>query len=167
MSKNSKLDSLLRGSLIDLADFVAKNNWRGREREVVSLFAFGFLVPRCQVGGPLQNPTQIGLDVAVPQLPGKNRKALVCKDLVLWEESAGTCWDKAGNATRTPIAILEWKAGTTNHSKHDELWLQAYSSNHRNFTGYAVSLNPKGMQTSLSVSLARNGVTNKSWICYP
>ena len=167
MSKIGSLDSLIRESLLALVEHVARHDWHGREREIVSLYAFGFLVPRCRPGGLLQQPTQIGLDVAVPQLPGEGRKALVCKDLVLWAEPEGTCWDKEGNATKTPLAILEWKAGTALNSRYDEEWLLEYSVMVKNFSGYSVSINPKGTQTTLSVSLARNGVINKGWICFP
>jgi hypothetical protein len=39
------LDKLIRDSLVKMARFNGRTGWRGREREAVSLYAFGFLVP--------------------------------------------------------------------------------------------------------------------------
>lgn len=64
----SELDAVIRESLIEFAGFVAQTGWWGREREAVSLFAFGHLVPRCRGTSPLKHPTQIGIDVAVQQV---------------------------------------------------------------------------------------------------
>jgi hypothetical protein len=166
MSKIDSLDSLIRESLLALAEFLSKNDWRGREREVVSLYAFGFLVPRCRAGGPLHDPTQIGLDVAVRQLAGEGRKYLVCKDLVLWGEPASTCWDESGEAVRAPMAILEWKARTNKINQHDEKWLLDYSKFVKGFIGYAVSINSNKALTSIMVSRANGGVLEKDWINY-
>jgi hypothetical protein len=161
------LDLLVRNSLLDLANFVSRTGWHGREREVVSLFAFGFLVPRCHPKGPLREPTQIGLDVAVAQITGPGRKAHVCKDLVIWPEPAGTCWDLPGGPTRKPLAILEWKARTDSMSDYDEAWLRAYSEKSPEFCGYAVSIYPRGTQTTLSVSRVKTGLLKRSWLRFP
>lgn len=150
-----------------MAESVSKSIWRGREREIVSLYALGFLIPRCDSKGPLRDPTQIGIDVAVPQIRATGRKALVCKDLVIWRESWGTCWDERGEGTRTPLAILEWKGRTTKKSEYDEEWLRKYSAQLEGFTGYSVSFNPKSENTTLRVSRARTGVLERDWLCFP
>jgi hypothetical protein len=129
------LDDLIRDSLLEFGAFVERTQWRGREREAVSLFAFGFLSRKCEPGGPLFDPTQIGLDVAVPQLPGPDRELHVCKDLVIWPHPAGTCWDETGAATRKPLAILEWKARTDRMSNYDEAWLIGFSASSPEFRG--------------------------------
>ena len=161
------LDMLIRDSLLDLANFVARTSWHGREREAVSLFAFGFLLPRCQPAGPLREPTQIGLDVAVAQIPGPGRKTHVCKDLVIWPEPAGTCWDTSGNPTKIPLAILEWKARTDLMCDYDETWLRDYTANALELCGYAVSINPGGPKTTLSVSRVNAGVIQRNWLRFP
>ena len=161
------LDNLIRDSLLDLTKFVARTNWRGREREAVSLYAFGFLVPRCRPDGPLSDPTQIGIDVAVRQLPGTGRKTLVCKDLVLWPTAAGTCWDENGQATRGPLAIIEWKARTKDLSNYDESWLLGFSAGRPDFLGYAVSLCPNGAQTTLAASQVRGRQLTRGWLRFP
>lgn len=61
---------------------------RCRERELVSRFAFGHLVPRCRPGTALFHPRQLGIEVAVPQRSGDGvrRQPDVCKDLVIWSD---------------------------------------------------------------------------------
>jgi hypothetical protein len=146
MSRFESLDSLIRESLIALAEWLnRRNEWHGREREVISLYAFRFLVPRCRKGSALHHRNQIGIEVAVPQLqtPGKRRKTYVCKDLVLWEEPYWTYWDAVKKEERYPMAIMEWKTGKTQNSTDDEEWLRRYSRKRKNFSGYSVSINLK------------------------
>ncbi len=156
------LEELIAESLREFTAFIIRTGWRGREREAVSLYAFGFLVPRCRPDGVLREPTQIGLDVAVPQLPGPARKALVCKDLVIWPEPAGNCWDEAGKTTRKPIAVLEWKARTESISTYDEQWLQEFSAESPTFVGFAISIHPRGTATTLTASRVRGGVLTRA-----
>jgi hypothetical protein len=103
----SELDLIIRQSLKDLVDDVFDRPWFGREREVVSLYAFGHLQRYCREGGVLSDPTQIVLEGAVPQLPGPNRKQLVCKDLVIWPKPRMTCWNEEQEPAHYPIAIVE------------------------------------------------------------
>ena len=162
-----ELEVIIRESLTQFAQEVARTNWRGREREAVSLYAFGFLVPWRRPGGILHDPSQIGLDVAVGQLPGPNKKKQVCKDLVIWPEPAMVCWDKAGSPTHQPLAIIEWKVRTKKFSAYDEKWLCDYSSGAPQFTGYAISLNPQGASTVLMASRIVRGVLNSDWLRCP
>ena len=39
----AQIDLIVRGSLIEFVDEVVRSSWRGREREAISLYAFGFL----------------------------------------------------------------------------------------------------------------------------
>jgi hypothetical protein len=162
-----KLEDLIREALLEFATFVARTNWRGREREAVSLFAFGFLVPKCGQAGLLMSPTQIGLDVGVPQLSGASRKTVVCKDLVVWPEPAGVCWNENGTATRKPLAILEWKARTNMLSHYDEEWLRNFSADSPTFVGVAISLDPRGAATTLTASRAKEGALTPDWLRFP
>jgi len=161
------LDLTIRNSLLEFASFVARENWYGREREAVSLYALGFLIPLCRPGTPLSFPTQVGLDVAVPQLPAPGRKPQVCKDLVIWESAAETCWDGSRKASRWPLAILEWNVRTDATSQYDEAWLREASAKPRTLSGYAVALDPKGDRTTLSVTLARAGRIHRRWMTFP
>jgi hypothetical protein len=95
-----RLDLLIRNTLIDFVEFVQRTGWYGREHEAVSLYTFGFLAPKCDPNSLFRDPTQIGIDVAVRQLSGPRRKALVCNDLIIWPEPGGTCWDRPGHPLR-------------------------------------------------------------------
>lgn len=160
------LESIIRESLLTFAEKVARTDWRGREREAVSLFAFGFLVPRCRPGTVLYDPAQFGLDVAVSQPPGPNRKPQVCKDLVIWPKPSMVCWDSTGRPTHRPLTILEWKARTGKVSSSDEAWLLEYSATAPPFTGFAIAFNPRGAETTLVASRVREGVITRDWINY-
>jgi hypothetical protein len=84
-----KLDKLIRTALTEFAADLSSRKWHGRENELVNLFTFGHLLRLgCPPRGNL-DPTQIGIEVAVPQLPywGKNPKRDVRKDLVIWPKS--------------------------------------------------------------------------------
>jgi len=86
-----------------------------RERELVSLFAFGPLLSVTRRGAPLHDPRQIGIEVAIPQRAsraGERLKRDVCKDLVIWEEPARTTWGPTGEERLFPLAVIEWKART-------------------------------------------------------
>src|SRR5215475_1953406 len=105
-----ELDKLVRSALTNLVKDVSTNVWSGqREREVVSLFCFGHLLKECRSGGFLQDFTQVGIEVPVPQIAeqaaftGKaSSKEQVCKDIVIWSKPRMTCWDSSGNATIRP-----------------------------------------------------------------
>ena len=161
------LDALIRESLVELASFIATKRWHGREREAVSLYVLGFLISKCRPNGPLIHPTQVGVDVAVLQQPGPQRKKVVCKDVVIWPDEAGTCWDDSGQPTRHPLAILEWKARTEKSSDYDEKWLRDFSMNLPNFVGYAISLNPDREHTSMTVTRVKNGLATPCWLLFP
>src|SRR4051794_18797571 len=62
-----ELDDVLGHALTTFSQAIHEGGWRGRrEREAVSYFAFGHLVPLCRSGQSLHHPAQIGLEVAVP-----------------------------------------------------------------------------------------------------
>jgi hypothetical protein len=154
----------LKGGLLDLAAFIVEKGWYGREREAVSLHVLGFLILKCNPSGPLKSPTQIGMDVAVVQHPGPGRKKLVCKDLVIWPNAAGNCWDKDRQPTQHPLAILEWKTRTDKISGYGQKWLVEFSEGVPGFTGYAVALNSVARRTSMTVARVKDGKVNPTWI---
>ena len=147
------MEQLIRRSLISLHGFLVQGTWHGREREVVSLYAFGHLLPEMTANG--MDPTQIGIEVAVPQVPRENHRRKdpdVCKDLVIWPEPSMTTWKSESEKGRFPSAILEWKTrnNTLPRSSPDSLdrafhenidWLQQFANMApEGWTGYAVSV---------------------------
>ena len=165
----SEVDRAVRESLTDFFREIRALHWRGREREAVSLYAFGFLLKQCSPGRPLHDPAQIGIEVAVPGIGEVNRKRQVCKDLVIWRTRGMTCWDDGWAITNSPLAILEWKVGRR-ASRHSELsaydlaWLTRFSSSRRDFAGYVVSLNVAAGHESLAVGRVRRGKADSAWL---
>jgi hypothetical protein len=105
MRRLEALEWVVKQSIEDFFNAVVRDEWRGREREVVSLYAFEFLASRAG-GSGLRSPAQIGIECAVPQVLA-NGKRQVCKDLVIWPEPRMTVRDEDGRPTRTPSLIVE------------------------------------------------------------
>jgi len=160
------LEQTVRTSLNEFAQFLSDTTWRGRERELISLYAFGFLRKHCKPKSVLHDPTQIGIEVAVPQIPRPNAKPQVSKDLVIWKNPGMTCWDSHGKPTRHPLAILEWKVGSRKGMKGDLKWLSEYSKERKGFVGFAIfcSASPS---VSLKVTLVRRGRVTDGWLTLP
>jgi hypothetical protein len=178
------LDEIISASLRSFYEDISTSNWRGREREMVSLFALGHLSQHCD--GPL-HLNHIGIEVAVRQLPGDKRRENVCKDLVIWPERRMTCWDGDGQMQNEPLAIMEWKVNhflnTREHDRNrrdhvadatvrpvgarltDVQWLQATSNrlSGRDFVGYAVLVESARTQKELR-SIRVCGASNEPWV---
>jgi hypothetical protein len=150
---------------------------RLRERELVSRFAFGHLLPQCRPGGALFDPRQIGIEVAVPQRSGDGtrRQPDVCKDLVIWPGVDGSCWDSAGHPTRFPAAVLEWKSidrGERPGDRRDKLerqtsadlgWLDWLTSASPTTEGYFALVQPAGTGLSIDVTRVSSGGRQPHW----
>src|SRR5256885_13281345 len=95
----------------------------------------------CHRGAVLEHASQIGIEVAVPQLRGAKRKRQVCKDLVIWPRPMMTCWNKDGAPVIHPLAVLQWKTGTAPVANDDFRWLSGYSRRNPGVAAYAVALN--------------------------
>lgn len=168
MPRIAEADDVVRESLADFFEYIRASRWRGREREAISLYAFGSLQQRFRAGGVLHDPRQIGIEVAVPGLAATNMKRQVCKDLVLWAEPGMTCWDVTGAATRSPLAILEWKVRRpegrgSGESSGDLDWLTSFSTCQPDFVGFAVALS-FGPQNALTVDRAAGGRVQTGWL---
>jgi hypothetical protein len=172
MDRIEQLDKLLQGTLSDFALDLSMS-WYGREREAVSLYAFGYLIPECQPQCVLRDRTQIGIEVAVPQLSpeassrigGSERpKPQVCKDLVLWPERGMNCWDAHGNPTRYPMAVIQWKVGGVDSLREDIAWLGEYSSDKPDLVGYAVALEVGATGLRLHCTRVHRGKVTEDWL---
>lgn len=166
-----ELDSIVAGSLQSLHLELSSGTWRGRrEREVISLFCFGHLLQHCQTSSALYDPTQLAIEVAVPQisdqrgLSGKGgNKSQVCKDIVIWPKPRMTCWDAHGDATVRPISVIEWKHNERAVSEYDTNWLRAFSADHPEFVGYAVSTQHPAKDFAISCSRVLLGKVADRW----
>jgi hypothetical protein len=57
---------IIERSLHGLDGFLNESTWRGRENEVVNLFAHSFLTREIKDEGPLTSISQVSIEVAVP-----------------------------------------------------------------------------------------------------
>lgn len=160
----TELDSVVKQSLLEFADDVFRTNWFGKEREAVSLYAFGYLLKQCRPASVLYDPRQIGIEVRVQRPPTKGTKAEVCKDLVIWPEPSMTRWFPSGNGANTPIAVLEWKADVQQLAANDIAWLRTFTGHNPGETGYAVSLDLKARQFRLLCARVRADEIDEQWL---
>lgn len=146
------LSSAIQKSFESFAASIQEHRWFGRENEAVNAFAMGSLLSNLIPIG--FHPTQVGIEVAVPQNPGaespKGRaKKAVRKDLVIWPKAWMTCFDGARDKpSQYPLCVLEWKV---DHPKEaaDLRWLEDHAENGPldGFSGYRVTMqtNPFGI----------------------
>ena len=160
----NEIDEIIGSLLSDLVADIFSIDWVGRERELVSLFALGYLSKRCKIGSFLHDPAQIGIEVAVPQLPGDGRKAQVCKDLVIWPAPGMTCWDQYRRPIHHPSVIIEWKTNRTRVSAKDVSWLQEYSKAKPDFLGYAVCVDSRERRFRLACDRIQCGRVQPTWL---
>lgn len=165
------IDELVRPCLSSLARGLSEG-WTGqREREVVSLFCFGYLVQHCKPGSFLFDPAQIAIEVAVPQVAGQadrtgkaTSKSVVCKDIVLWPRPRMTCWDDDRKSTVRPASVIEWKH-ERDISEYDLDWLKEFSADDGSFVGYAVCTNLRSAKIPrLSCTRIYRGQSESRWL---
>ena len=165
-----QIGNIVQDSLTEFVNDVFDSSWKGREREAVSLYAFGFLQRQIRRGGILRDPTQIGIEVTVPSDKRLNSKGRVCKDLVLWREPNMTCWDANGKEVNFPLMIMEWKvfrlpSSRPQISDRDVDWLRKYSAFSPSvFVGYTVSLDLLHREFRISVTRIESGTVNHRWL---
>jgi len=143
-----------------------------RERELVSLFAFGPLVSVCREGRPLSDPRQIGIEVAVPP---SGSKPQTNKDLVIWPEPWQTLWNEDGEHAHFPLAILEWKGGmaasasavSQRERSAIAAYLAAQSAPPRTTEGYFVHVTGSPSEWSVAVTRYARGESDPSWFAFP
>ena len=108
-----RLDAVVESALKSMVRDLHTSVWCRREREIVNLFVLGHLIALCGANGVLHDPMQIGIEAAVPQLPGRGghrKKPDVCKDIVIWPAPYMTCRGRDGTGRVYPLSVLEWKS---------------------------------------------------------
>lgn len=131
------MEEIIEMAINELGTYLKESNWYGRENEVVNLFAHKFLAKH--VGSSkFTSLSQIGIEVAVQQLPSSNGKKLVRKDLVIWEKENQTVWNTNREPVNNPLAVIEWKVNSISHCEGDIKWLKKFTKKHPKVTGYSV-----------------------------
>jgi hypothetical protein len=158
------LDQSIKSALEHLSLDLDTTGWWGREREVVSLYSFNYLLPSLIEVLPNFHPSQLGIEVAVPQIQEPNSKAQVNKDIVIWPEPFMTCWDNDGNPTRYPVAIMEWKANVQELSNTDIDWLCSYSAKNIQFVGFSTTIDLMNRRFKLKAARIYLGSVDDRWL---
>jgi hypothetical protein len=143
------LSGVIEAALKRCHDRLETTDWQGRENELVNLFAQHCLVMEMVPGGPLHSSSQLGIEVAVPQVSG-SIKRFVRKDLVIWPEPLMTAW------SGTPAAIVEWKRDRISHCTGDIEWLKQFTRQYPETVGYSVCGFIKG-QRGICYTKVQNG----------
>lgn len=148
---------------------------------MVSLYVFGHLLKNCRADGILRQPTQVGIEVAVPQLENgaehPKRKKVVRKDVVIWNNPNMTAWSPDGLIGRQPIAVMEWKVihrfnqrsrgATIRGHAADKKWLKEKSRLLPYFIGYAVLVERTGARNQLVCARVWRGEIEEDWLVCP
>lgn len=169
-----QIDDLVRESLAAFADDLRSTGWSGRrEHEAKSLYAFGYLAPRCRPGAFLHDPAQIALDTPVLQIDHEAQRRLsggtgapkrvVAKDLLIWPEPRLTCW-RDGEPSGFPAVIMEWKLNAAGVHAYDVAWLRGFSAARPGFVGYALTVNPKRRGPLLACTRVHLGAAADGWL---
>ena len=172
------LDRIVRTAISSFYLDLSGSGWCGREREMVSLFAFAHLADCLK--GTVFTLAQIGIEVAVPQLPADSRhpgrKGTVCKDLVIWREPKSTMWAMDGEF-REPWSVMEWKvvhpfnrrlrSGILAERQADILWLQQKSIAVAGLVGYSLFVDGASSPRQLSCARIYNGKIDREWMTLP
>ena len=163
------LDQIIRVSLSEFVARIFDHKWRGREREAIALYVLGFLQRQCRPQGILSDPTQIGVEVAVPGVRSVNPKGRVNKDLVIWPEPGMTLWNENWEPCNSPLAVLEWKVFRRIHrnpglSADDLRWLKDFTTSQAGSTGYAVSIDLAERSFRARVARVAAGVIDEEWV---
>ena len=124
---------IIERSLHGLDKFLKESDWKGRENEVVNLFAHDFLAREVKDEGPLTSISQVGIEVAVPQVTGSCKK-YVRKDLVIWPRPLMTAWSDDS----LPAVMMEWKRDAPSACIRDIEWLSVFTRRHPQTLGVSV-----------------------------
>ncbi|WP_421808757.1 hypothetical protein [Flagellimonas sp.] len=154
------MEKLLKQALNEFFLEISNEKWPGKERELVSRFAFSTLVNKTGLIPEFFDSGQIGLEVRVKQVPGENKKEFVCKDLVIWKEPNSNAW----TTSKVPVAILEWKHNNGKPSKYDIDWLKEFTPINPDCIGIALNIDTKD-KYKLTSTLIKNGMIHQeNWI---
>ena len=146
---------IVERSLQHLDEFLKESIWSGRENEVVNLFAHHFLNREIRDEGPLTSLSQVGIEVAEPQVTGSVKKS-VRKDLVIWPRPLMTAWPDGS----LPAVIIEWKCNTLAACVPDIEWLSAFTALYPQTLGVAVCAFLSGAR-GVEWTIVENGTPNK------
>jgi len=161
-----QLDDVIRGAFSDFASLSLQRKWYAKEHSWVSLFAFSHLVKACREGTPLFDPGQIAIEAGVPQPPGYTKPA-TRRDIVIWPQPGGSCWNLEGIACHHPLAILEWKVHRCGYRNREvakeRKWLIEYTRWQPAVAGFSVQVDAAEVPARVGVTRYSGGLEVHEW----
>jgi len=164
MIKSWPMEHLLARALLDFDLWLQSSDWKARENECVNQFAHAHLAKQITPGRVLFDFAQIGIEVAVPQLPALGRKAAVRKDLVVWSKPGMTAFDGDFRPVQAPIAIIEWKPRSNKLCAVNLDWLSQFTRAYPGCFGAVVTVDFKKSGSRLHTAAVRGGEVELDWI---
>lgn len=140
---------------------IKQEKYFGKERELISRFAFDKLVKNVGCCELYFDSAQISIETRVTQIqsPGIKQKPEVCKDLIIWYKPNQNCFSEEN----IPLCIMEWKHNKHFPGKHDIEWLQSYTSENLAYFGLAININTG--KYSLQITLISEGnAVEENWL---
>jgi hypothetical protein len=139
-----RIDRFVNEALVSLGDWLKTNEWYGKERDCVNLFAHKFLFEKIEPGAAIEDATQISIECPLKQ-PEKYPNRVASKDLVIWPGPLQTTWSRTYESVHSPKAVMEWKVFRDQLPKavfdsHDEEWVTLFTSEQAGSFGFIVSV---------------------------
>ncbi len=155
----SELKYEIRRMLLAFIQEIEASKWQGKERELVSHFAFSQLVKNVGCCPDLYDTAQIAIEVRVKQVPGGS-KANVCKDMMIWPKPGQTFM----NTAAVPLCIIEWKHRLKEPFPYDVEWLMDYTRQHPDCFGVALTVENEARYRLRATLVEKGKVTADNWI---
>jgi hypothetical protein len=153
------LQQELRRMLLEFVAEIEAAKWQGKERELVSHFAFSKLVKNIGCCPALSDPAQIAIEVRVKQVKGR-AKENVCKDMMIWPKPGLTFMQEGA----VPLCIIEWKHRLKEPFAYDVEWLQDYTRAHPECFGIALTVETESRYRMHASLVEQGDVTAQDWI---
>ena len=145
--------------LLEFIHEIETAKWQGKERELVSHFAFSKLVKNVGCCPEFQDVAQIANEVRVKQVKGRSKEN-VCKDMMIWKKDGQTFMVKKA----IPVCILEWKHRLKEPYPFDVAWLCDYTREHPECFGIALTVENESRYRLRAILIENGSVTDPNWI---
>jgi hypothetical protein len=132
----TQLKDHIRRMLLEFMDEIEQDQWKGKEREIVSRFTFSKLIKNVGCCSEFHHAGQICIEGRVFQVTGTS-KTHVCKDMVFWKQPFQTIFD---TPAPVPLGIIEWKHRLKEPSDYDCDWLKKYTRKNPDCFGIALTV---------------------------
>lgn len=148
----------LKRMLLEFIEEIKNEKWFGKERELVSRFAFSKLVKNVNCCSEFYDTGQVGIEVRVEQVTAGKKE--VCKDMIIWRRANQTVW----SSNSAPLCIIEWKHGQQEPFQYDIDWLKEYTQKYSECFGIALNVENKKDYIMKAVLIENGEIIDNDWI---